>query len=75
MLWTKIFFSIITKKSNEEILTKNVVTFKKFDGVKDEKLWCFGYSLKNLTFRGGSLQKTDIEGGLPKKGGLDSLEI
>ena len=26
--------------------------------------------MKNLIFKGGSSQKTDIEGGLPKKGGL-----
>ena len=32
------FFSIITENSNLEILTKNLVTFKREDGVKDEKL-------------------------------------
>ena len=32
-------------------------------------------SLKNLTFRGGGVTKTNIKGGLPKKGGLDSLSI
>ena len=32
------FFSVITKKSNWEILTKNLVTFKKSDGVNDENL-------------------------------------
>ena len=26
---------------NCEIVTKNLVTFKKWDGVKDEKLWGF----------------------------------
>ena len=31
------FFSIITKNLNWEIVTKNLVTFKKWDGVKDEK--------------------------------------
>ena len=31
------FFSVITKNLNREILTKNLVTFKKWDGVKDEK--------------------------------------
>ena len=31
------FFSVITKNSNWEILTKNLVTFKRWDGVKDEK--------------------------------------
>ena len=32
------FFSVITKNLNWEILTKNLVTFKMQDGVKDEKL-------------------------------------
>ena len=31
-------FSVITKNLNWEILTKNLVTFKRWDGVKDEKL-------------------------------------
>ena len=38
----------------------------------------FGGSLKNPTLRErgkGSSRKTDIEGGLPKKGGLDNLKI
>ena len=30
------FFSVITKNLNWENLTKNLVTFKKQDGVKDE---------------------------------------
>ena len=30
------FFSVITKNLNWEILTKNLVTFKKLDGVKDK---------------------------------------
>ena len=29
--------SVITKNLNCEILTKNLVTFKRWDGVKDEK--------------------------------------
>ena len=32
----KIFFSVITKNLNWEILTKNLATFKRLDGVKDE---------------------------------------
>ena len=36
-LQTKMFFSVITKNLNWEILTKNLVTFKRWDGVKDEK--------------------------------------
>ena len=46
------FFSVLTKNLNWEILTKNVVTFKRWDGIKDEKFQCFGSSLKNLIFRG-----------------------
>ena len=30
------FFSVITKNLNWEILTKNLVTFKRCNGVKDE---------------------------------------
>ena len=35
---TKMFFSVIAKNSNWEILTKNLVTFIRWDGVKDEKV-------------------------------------
>ena len=31
------FFSVITKNLNWEISTKDVVTFKRWDGFKDEK--------------------------------------
>ena len=30
------FFSVITKNLNWEVLTKNLVTFKRWDGVKNE---------------------------------------
>ena len=33
----KMLFPVITKKWNWEILTKNLVSFKRWDGVKDEK--------------------------------------
>ena len=32
------FFFVITENSNWEILTKNLVTFKRWEGIKDEKL-------------------------------------
>ena len=32
------FFFVITKNSNWEILHKNLVTFKRQDGIEDEKL-------------------------------------
>ena len=47
------FFSVITKNLNREILTKNLVTFQRWDGVKDEKFYYYGNSLKNLIFIGG----------------------
>ena len=31
------FLSVITKNLNWDILTKNLLTFKRWDGVKDEK--------------------------------------
>ena len=31
------FFSVIAKNLNWETLTKNLFTFKRWDGVKDEK--------------------------------------
>ena len=37
ILQTKIFLSVILKNLNWEILTKNLVTSKRWDGVKDEK--------------------------------------
>ena len=46
------FCSVITKNSNWEISTKNLVTFKGKYGVKDEKLKSFWGSQKNLSFRG-----------------------
>ena len=33
----KMIFYVITKNLNWEILTENLVTFKRQDGVKDEK--------------------------------------
>ena len=47
------FSSVITKNLNWEILTKNLVTFKRWDGVKDEKFDYYRGSLKNQIFRGG----------------------
>ena len=70
------FFSYITKNLNWEILTENLVTFKRWDGAKHEK------SLISWRFRekfdgGGGLghEKPIYKGELPKTGGLDSLRI
>ena len=43
---TKFSKFVITKNLNWEILTKNLVTFKRWDGVKNEKFQ-YGSSLKN----------------------------
>ena len=71
------FFPVTTKNSNWEILTKNLVTSKRWDGVKDEKFWRFteksyfygeGGSQKKL-YRGNSLKRgswtvlADLRGG------------
>ena len=55
---TKMFFSVITKNSNWETLTMNLVLFKRQDEVKVEKLEYFWGSLKNQIFRGGSRKFT-----------------
>ena len=50
---------------------KILVTFKRWDGFKDEKFEHYGGSLKNSTFKGGYSQKTNIQGRIAKKrGGL-----
>ena len=64
------YLSIIAKNLNWEMLTKNLVTFKRQDGVKDEKFQYYGNSLKNLIFRGGGggHKKPIYKGRLPEKG-------
>ena len=56
----QIFFSVLTKNLNWELLTKNLVTFKPWDGVKDGKFKYYGGSLKNLIFKGEGSQKTNV---------------
>ena len=55
------FFSIITKNSNRETLTKNLVIFRRKDGIKYEKLEYFEASPKNRIFKRG-YEKPNIEG-------------
>ena len=71
------FFSVITNNLNWEIATKNLVTFKRWDGVKGEKFQYYRGFLKNLIFRGGHEKPIYkyIGEGVPKKGSLDSLQI
>ena len=56
------FFSVITKDLNWEILTKCSVTFKRWDGVKDKKCQHYGGSLKNPIFKSGFTKNQYIGG-------------
>ena len=40
------FFSVITKNLNKEILTKNLGTFKRWAGVEDENVILWGFTQK-----------------------------
>ena len=53
------FFPVITKNLNWEILSK-LVTFKRWDGVKDWTFEYYGGSLRNVIFREGGSRKTNI---------------
>ena len=59
------FFFAITWNLYWEILTKNLVTFKRWDGG----------SLKNLIFRGGVTKNQYIGEDCLERGGLDSFQI
>ena len=62
------FFSAVTKNLNWDILTNNLVTFKRWDGVKDEKFEYYGSSLKNAIFNGGHEKPIYMGGGGLKRG-------
>ena len=47
------FSSVITKNLNWEILTKNLVTFKRWDGGNDEKIWLLWGFTEESDFKGG----------------------
>ena len=51
------YFSVIIRNLNQDVLAKNLVTFTRWDGVKDEKFECYGGSLKNTIFKGGGNEK------------------
>ena len=55
--------SVITKNLTWQILTKNLVTFKRWDGVKNEK-----------DFQAGGSQFASLRVGLAKKSGYVSEE-
>ena len=70
---TKLFFSVVTKNLNWEVLTKSLVTFKRWDGIKDEKLEYYGgyyivlNIMKNPIFRGEGHKKPIYRGNFQKK--------
>ena len=68
-------FSVITKNLNWAILTKNLVIFKRWDGVKDENtLIIWGFTEKPHFKGGGGVHKNPIyRGELSKTADLDSL--
>ena len=61
------FFSVLSKNLNWEILTKNLVTIKRWDEVKDEKFQYYGRSLEKPIFMGFH-EKPMYRGELPRKG-------
>ena len=63
------FFFVITKNLNWENLTKNLVTFKRWDGVKDKHLNIMGAHWK-IPFLGGEgfTKKQNIGGNCLKMG-------
>ena len=65
---------VITKNLDWEILTKNLIIFKRWGGVKDEKFYFHRGSLKNPIL-GGFHEKPIYSGKLPKRKGFDSLQI
>ena len=62
-LLTKQFFSAFL---NCDILAKNLVTFKRRNGVKDEKFEYYGGSLENLIFKYGVHEKPIYRGNAKK---------
>ena len=58
------FLPLITKNLKRKILNKNLVTFKRWDGVKDEKFQYYADSLKT------NHEKLIYRRKLPKKGEL-----
>ena len=63
------YFFVITNKLNWEILTKNLVIFKRYYEVKDEKALIFSVFNKKSNFYGVEFIKSEYRGALPKTGG------
>ena len=59
-LYKQKWFAVIITNSKWETLNKNFLTFKRLDGVKDEKLSYFEGSWKNPGFRGLGSRNTNV---------------
>ena len=53
------FFSVLSKNLNCEVLSKNIVTFKRWDGIKDKSFQYYRNSLKKLIFMGARVRKKE----------------
>ena len=62
------FSSVITKNVNWKVLTKNIVTFKSWDAIKDERFYYYEGSPKNSIFRGRGHEKSIYREELFEKG-------
>ena len=60
------FFSVITKNLNWETLTKNLVIFQRWDGLRLNIFNIMGVHWKNQLLGGGLGQLSDLRGGLAK---------
>ena len=58
------FFSVITKNLNQEILSKNFVIFKRWDGVKDEQIQYYS----GFTEKEGVYEKSIYRGDYIRRG-------
>ena len=63
------FFSFTTKNLNWEILTENLVSFKRWIEIKDKKFQCWGCLLKSSILTGVP-KNLYIGGNCLKRGGL-----
>ena len=57
------FFSVVTKNLNWEILSKNLVIFKRWNGLMMKNFSIIRVHWK-IQFLGGGLRKNNIEGGI-----------
>ena len=67
------FFSFITKNLKWKMLTKNLVTFKKWAGLRNKNFNIMGVHWKIQFLVGWFTKNQYVKGGLPKKGRLEQF--